>query len=334
MRILITGGAGMLGSGLAERYLEAGREVLIIDNFATGHRGSLPASHPKLTLVTGSIADRGLVDRTFAAFAPTHVIHSAAAYKDPDDWLEDTRTNIEGAIHVIAASKAVKVKRFVNFHTALGYGRPDRVPIPIDAPARPFTSYGISKQAAENYLAMSGLPFVSLRLANVTGPRLASGPIPTFYTRLKAGKTCFCSKTIRDFVDMDDFFTAMDLVMEPQAPTGIFNVSTGTGHAIKEIFDIVVDHLGLVLEQPVAEVEPAADDVPAVVLDPSVTIETFGWQPRYRFDETIRRMLAWYDRHGVTAIYSHLKAPSADAGVTMSSPSLTTAGLRAAKQQG
>jgi UDP-glucose 4-epimerase len=207
----------------------------------------------------------------------------------------------------------VGVKRFVNFHTALGYGRPEALPIPADAPARPFTSYGISKQAGENYLAVSGLPFVSLRLANVTGPRLAIGPIPTFYTRLKAGKGCFCSRTVRDFIDMDDFFSVMDAVMAEGAPSGVFNVSTGTGHTIKEIFDIVVDHLGITLGEPVPEVEPGADDVPAVVLDPSKTIETFGWRPRYSFEQTIRRMLAWYDMHGVTAIYSHLKAPPAKA---------------------
>jgi UDP-glucose 4-epimerase len=183
------------------------------------------------------------------------------------------------------------------------------VPIPVDAPARPFTSYGISKQAGEAYVAMSGVPFVSLRLANVTGPRLAIGPIPTFYTRLKAGKGCFCSRTVRDFIDMDDFFAVMDIVLDERAPSGIFNVSTGTGHTIKEIFDIVVDHLSITLKEPVPEVDPGADDVPAVVLDPSLTISTLKWQPRYSFEQTMRRMLSWYDRNGVTAIYSHLKAP-------------------------
>lgn len=309
MRILITGGAGCLGSNLTERYLEAGHAVCILDNFATGQRGSLPEAHPLMTVVEGSVYDRPLVDRVFGDFAPTHVIHSAAAYKDPDNWIEDTRTNVEGTIHVVEAARTAGVRRFVNYHTALGYGRPDSLPIPVSAPARPFTSYGISKQAAEHYLAISGLPYVSLRLANVTGPRLAIGPIPTFYTRLKAGKGCFCSKTVRDFIDMDDFFTVMDLVMKDGAPTGIFNVSTGTGHTIKEIFDIVVDHLGITLSEPVPEVEPGADDVPAVVLDPSETVRAFGWQPRYSFEETVRRMLAWYDRNGVTAIYSHLKAP-------------------------
>ena len=310
MRILLTGGAGCLGSNLTERYLDAGHDVFIIDNFATGHRGSLPASHPNMTLVEGSITNGDLVNKAFAAFRPTHVIHSAAAYKDPDDWLEDARTNVEGTIVVARAAKAAGVARFINFHTALGYGRPTSLPIPADAPARPFTSYGVSKQAGESYLAMSGLPFVSFRLANVTGPRLAIGPIPTFYTRLKAGKGCFCSKTVRDFIDMDDFFSIMDLALQDGAPSGVFNVSTGTGHSIKEIFDIVVDHLKIDLAQPVPEVEPGADDVPAVVLDPSKTISAFSWQPKYSFEQTIRRMLGWYDQHGVTAIYSHLKTPA------------------------
>jgi UDP-glucose 4-epimerase len=314
MRILITGGAGCLGSNLTERYLESGHDVAALDNLATGHRASLPDAHPRLTFVEGSVVDRPLVDKLFADFRPTHVIHSAASYKDPDDWLEDVRTNAEGTVHVAQAAKAAGVGRLVNFHTALGYGRPTSLPIPADAPARPFTSYGISKQAGESYLlAMAGLPVVSLRLANVTGPRLAIGPIPTFYTRLKAGKGCFCSRTVRDFIDMDDFFAIMDLAMQEGAPTGAYNVSTGTGHTIKNIFDIVVDHLGVRLAEPVPEVDPGADDVPAVVLDPSLTIATFGWRPRYSFEETIRRMLAWYDVHGVTAIYSHLQAPPATA---------------------
>jgi UDP-glucose 4-epimerase len=108
---------------------------------------------------------------------------------------------------------------------------------------------------------------------------------------------------------MEDFFSLMDLVMQEGAPGGVFNVSTGTGHRIVEIFDIVREHLGLELPEPVPEVEPGPDDVPAVVLDPTETVRTFGWSPRYSFEETVRRVLAWYDSHGVTAIYSHLRAP-------------------------
>lgn len=309
MRLIITGGAGCLGSNLAEHYLAAGHDVLTIDNYVTGHRLSLPDGHPNLTIVDGSILDENLLRRVFFDFSPTHLIHSAASYRDPDDWLTDSQVNAEGTIRVIRAAEAAGVKRFVNFHTALGYGRPDIVPIPITAPARPFTSYGVSKQAGENYVAMSSLPWVSMRLANVTGPRLAIGPIPTFYTRLKANKPCFCSRTVRDFIDMADFLALVDKALEEGAPSGVFNVSTGTGHTIRDIFRLVSAHVGLDPNVDVPEVDPGPDDVAQVVLDPSETIRAFGWEPKYSFDEIIGRTLSWYDTHGVTAIWSHLKAP-------------------------
>jgi UDP-glucose 4-epimerase len=309
VRLLITGGAGCLGSNLIERYLPQGHEVLVIDNFATGKREVVPPV-PGLTVVEGTIADDELVRRAFESFAPTHVIHSAAAYKDPADWREDVATNVAGTIHVIEAAKRAGVKRFVNFQTALCYGRPDTVPIPVDHPTRPITSYGISKTAGEQYVTLSGLPFVSLRLANIAGPRLAIGPIPTFYKRLKAGQKCFCTDAVRDFLDMEDFFALMDIVLRDDAPTGVFNVSTGVGASIKDVFDAVVGYLGVTLKEPVPVVPPAADDVPAVVLDPSRTTAVLGWEAKIGFAETIRRMLQWYDAHGVSEIYSHLAVPA------------------------
>lgn len=308
MRILITGGAGCLGSNLLERWLPRGDEILVIDNFATGRREVAPEVDG-LTVVEGNVADAVLVERCFEEFAPEVVVHSAAAYKDPDDWAEDAATNVLGSIHVAKAAEKAGVRRLVNFQTALCYGRPERLPIPVSHPERPFTSYGTSKTAGERYLLGSGLPVVSLRLANVTGPRLAIGPIPTFYQRLKAGKACFCSDTRRDFLDMEDFFSVMDVVMKPDAPTGVFNVSTGESRSIKDVFDAVAAYLGVTPEEPPPIVPPGEDDVPEVVLDPSETERVLGWKAEVGFEETIRRMLAWYDEHGVSAIHSHLTAP-------------------------
>jgi nucleoside-diphosphate-sugar epimerase len=312
VRLLITGGAGCLGSNLVEFYLPQGHEILVIDNFATGRREVLPEI-PGLTLVEGSIADRELVETAFARFEPTHVIHSAAAYKDPQDWRGDAATNIGGTINVIAAARHAGVARFINFQTALCYGRPERVPIPVDHPTRPFTSYGISKTAGEAYLAVSDLPWVSLRLANISGPRLAIGPIPTFYKRLNAGQSCFCTDAVRDFLDMSDFLDIMELVLREDAPIGLFNVSTGEGHTIKDLFDVVAAHLGVVPTEPVPIVPCGEDDVPAVVLDPAHTENVLGWRAKVGFAETIERMLRWYDAHGVSAIHSHLRNARADA---------------------
>ena len=308
MRIIITGGAGCLGSNLIENLLPKGCEILVIDNFATGKREVVPPVNG-LAVEEGSVADGDLIDRCFDEFEPEVVIHSAAAYKDPDDWEEDSATNVIGSIHVAKAAARVGVRRIINFQTALCYGRPERIPIPSDHPERPFTSYGISKTAGERYLINSGLPVVSLRLANVTGPRLAIGPIPTFYQRLKAGKSCFCSDTRRDFLDMEDFVSIMEIVMKEEAPSGVFNVSTGESRSIMDVFEAVSSYLGIVPDEPPPLVPPGSDDVPEVVLDPSETKKALGWNAQVGFEETIRRMLAWYDEHGVSAIHSHLAEP-------------------------
>jgi len=308
-RILITGGAGCLGSSLLERFLPQGHACMVIDNFATGHRQVVPEGVAGLTVIEGSIADADLVDRCFSTFRPTHVIQSAAAYKDPANWAEDAVTNVVGAIHVAKAAEAHGVRRLVNFQTALTFGLADTVPIPVTAPSRPFTSYGISKTAGEQYMLMCKVPSVSLRLANVTGPRLAIGPIPTFYTRLKAGKPCFCSATKRDFLDMSDFLSVVDIVMADDAPTGVFNVSTGEGKWIKDVFDAVADYLD-VRPGDVPIVPLGDDDVAEVVLDPTETERRLGWKAKLDFAETIRRTLEWYDAHGVSAIHSHLGAPT------------------------
>jgi len=306
MRLLVTGGAGSLGSNFIEHVADRCEAVVVIDNFATGKRASLlPLTN--LEIVEGSITDTNLVATTLQRFAPTHVVHAAASYKNPNDWVTDAEVNIVGTINVVRASEAAKVKRFVNLQTALCYGRPNTVPIPVDHPTAPFTSYGISKTAGEAFVAASRLSWVSLRLANVTGPRLAIGPIPAFYKKLKLGEPCTVSTAIRDFLDMSDFLSLMDRVLGGKE-TGTFNVSTGEGHAIEEIFHLVANHFGMTDAQPAAVVEPGVDDVAAVILDPSRTMNAFNWSAHIGFEETILRMLHWYDKHGVTDVYSHLQA--------------------------
>lgn len=307
MKILITGGAGTLGSNLIEKFIPEGHEVLVIDNFATGKREVVP-NLEGLTLVEGDISDTELVNAHFEEFMPEIVIHSAAAYKDPSNWIEDSRTNILGSINVAKAALKYDVRKVINFQTALCYGRPKQMPIKESSGTAPFTSYGISKTAGEQYLLNSGLNVISLRLANICGPRLAIGPIPTFYQRLKDGKSCFCSDSIRDFLDMSDFLDLMEEVMRSEIPSGVYNISTGVGSTIMEVFDEVVSYLGLP-SQEVPIIPVGVDDVQAVVLDPTLAQETFGWTAKVDFKETIKRQLKWYDEHGISAIYSHLSEP-------------------------
>jgi len=310
MRIQITGGAGCLGSNLIEHWLPQGHEIFVLDNFATGKREVVPEV-PGLNVREGTIADDGLVNECLAAFKPAVVVHSAASYKDPDDWVEDSRTNVIGSAHVAKAAEANGVARLINFQTALCYGRPRQLPVPATHPTAPFTSYGITKTAGEQFMLLSGVPTLTLRIANVTGPRLAIGPIPTFYKRLKSGQSCFCSDTSRDFLDMSDFLAFMDLAIKSDAPVGTFNIASGEAHSIKEIFGLVSDYLGMGrIDVPI--VPPAADDVPVVSLDASETERVFSWKAKVSFTETIRRQLQWYDLHGVTDVSSHLKQAVVD----------------------
>ena len=307
MKILITGGAGCLGTSIIDKYIPAGNEILVLDNFATGKKQNLPII-AGLQVIEGSVADAELVNKLFSEFKPDVVINSAAAYKDPANWKEDSETNIIGSINVAKACIENGVKKIINFQTALNYGRPEKTPIPITAPSKPFTSYGISKTAGEQYLLNSGLNVISLRLANICGPRLAIGPIPTFYTRLKDGKNCFCSDSLRDFLDMEDFLDILDIAIQKDIPTGPYNVSTGIASSIKEVFDKVVEHLGI--KAPEVPIVPVgADDVREVVLDPSHTEKTFNWKAKHNFKQTIKKQLQWYDKYGVTDIFSHLAAP-------------------------
>ena len=307
MRIAITGGAGCLGSNLVEHWLPRGHELLVVDNFATGRREVVPRM-PGLKVLEGDVAEPGLVERALREFKPEVVVHAAASYKDPHDWAGDARTNVGGSIAVARASEAAGVRRLINFQTALCYGRPERIPVPVEHRLAPFTSYGLSKTAGEGYLLMSKVPVISLRIANVTGPRLAIGPIPTFYKRLQAGQKCFVSDAVRDFLDMSDFAAFMDLALREAAPSGVFNVSSGEGHSIQEVFDEVAAYLDKRPAEPVPVVPVGADDVPAMVLDPSRTREAFGWRAKATFRQLLRSQLDWYRAHGVSEIHSHLHA--------------------------
>jgi nucleoside-diphosphate-sugar epimerase len=306
MRLLITGGAGSLGTNIIEHIGSQCESILVLDNFATGKKAALlPAEN--LQVVEMSITERDKLDVLFSDFQPTHVIHSAASYKDPNDWQEDSLTNVVGTCNVARAAEKNKVKRLINFQTALCYGRPQLVPIPITHATAPFTSYGITKTAGEAFVLNAEVSSTSFRLANVTGPRLAIGPIPTFYKRLKAGEDCSVSTTVRDFLDMSDFLSLVELALADDAPTGVFNVSTGEGHTIEEIFRLVAQHVGKPNAEPVAINPPGPDDVAQVVLDPSETEAQYKWKANISFAETISRMLHWYDINGVTDIYSHLQ---------------------------
>lgn len=307
MRVLITGACGQVGSHVAEMLLQRGDEVLAIDNLATGRREHLEA-HPKLRVEIGSIADKPLVERLVAEFRPDVLVHTAASYKDPEDWYNDTLTNCVGGANLIQAAKRNKVGRFIYFQTALVYGvKPLQQPIRLDHPRNPAnSSYAISKGAAEDYLEYSGLDFVTFRLANVVGPRNVSGPLPIFFQRLSEGKKCFVTKARRDFVFVKDLARTVVKAADGQG-RGAYHFSSGKDIAIQDLYDAVVAAMELkTYPQPdVRELGP--DDAPSILLDPSRTFQDFGEIKFTGLGDTVQAAIDYYREHGVHGGYTHLK---------------------------
>ena len=314
MKVLITGGAGFIGSHLADKLLGRGDQVLVIDNYATGRRDNLQPQ-PNLKVVDGTIADSDLVNKLFDEFQPEVVVHAAAAYRDPDDWAEDARTNVLGSANVVKAAKRTGAKRLIYFQTALGYGlKPIEQPITLNHPLKPEgSSYAISKTAGEQYVELGGLDFLSFRLANAYGPRNLSGPLPTFFQRLTTGKACFVMDTRRDFVFINDLVDCVIKAIDGKGSSGYYHISSGSDYSIKELFDATVKALGISMDGEV-EVRPRnPDDAYTILLDPSKTNQTFDWQVTTPLEDGVRAAIDWYTENGISQTFTHLKQEEAKA---------------------
>ena len=307
MKVLISGGCGQIGSHVAELFLKRGDQVLAIDNLATGRREHL-ADHPNLTVVIDTIADKKLIDKLVSEFKPDAIVHTAASYKDPEDWYNDTLTNCVGGSNLIYAAKTNGVKRFVYFQTALCYGvKPLQQPIRLDHPKFPAnSSYAITKTANEDFLEISGLDFVTFRLANVVGPRNVSGPLPIFFQRLKDGKKCFVTNARRDCVYVLDL--AKNVVKACDGVgSGAYHFSSGTDVAIQELYDAVVEAMEIT-PYPEAEMKLIGeDDAPSILLDPSKTFADFGKIEFTPLKQTVKAAIDYFKIHGTLGEYTHLK---------------------------
>jgi UDP-glucose 4-epimerase len=306
-KIIVTGGLGQIGSHVVEMLLDRGDKVIAIDNLATGRREHLH-DHPNLQLLIDTIANRELVDKLVGDFNPDAIVHTAASYKDPDDWYNDTLTNCVGGSNIVDAAKKYNVSRFVYFQTALCYGlKPLQQPIKLDHPRLPSSSsYSITKTTNEFYLELSGIDYVTFRLANVVGPRNVAGPLPIFYQRLKDGKQCFVSNARRDFVFVKDLARVVLKAIDGTGH-GAYHFSSGKDVAIQDLYDAVVSALD-VPGKPKAEVkELAQDDVFSILLDPSRTFQDFGRIEFTPLQETVSAAMAYYKQHGTLGEYTHLR---------------------------
>lgn len=306
-KVFVTGGAGQVGSTVIDMLVARGDQVVAIDNFSTGRRDNL-APHKNLTLVEDTIVDAAVVDRLFSEFKPEVVIHTAASYKDPDEWGTDALVNAAGTANIAKASKTYGISRLIYFQTALCYGtKPSQSPITLDHPIDPVnSSYAISKTAGEHYVQFSGVDWVTFRLANVIGERNVSGPLPIFYERLAGGKKCFVTPARRDFCYAADLARVVVRAADGVG-RGTYHFSSGKDVSIRELYDAVVAAMKL-NDYPEPEVKPLGpDDAASILLDPSRTFRDFGTVEFTPLTKIAEAAVQRWKRDGVQGGYTHLK---------------------------
>ena len=307
MRVLITGGAGMVGSHVAELLEARGDEVIIVDNFATGRPEHL------LNLKTqykfeDSIANESLYAQLSYQFSNIDVIvHTAASFANGNDWSDHINTNVLGSALITRLAQKFNC-RLIYFQTALCYGdNPTIQPVPLEYPRQPMaSSYAISKTAGEFYIEQSGVDFVTFRLANIVGPRNLSGPLPIFYKRISAGEKCVIANAKRDFIDVRNLATVVLQAIDGRG-NGAYHFSSGKDVQIIDLYKKVVAAMRLDFEPEYDFQENAAGGPPSILLDPTRTYSDFDMPILNSIEETVSGAISYYEKFGVTREVTHLK---------------------------
>ena len=287
MKVLVTGGAGFIGSHICDRLTEDGHDIVILDDLSTGH---VEQVHPKARFYQMDLGSPWL-DELFRIEQPEAVLHQAAqasVRKSVDDPVFDARTNVLGIAALLQASVKHKVRRFLFASTGGAlYGDADVTPTPEDYPTLPVSPYGASKLAGEVYLrtfhALHGLSYAALRYANVYGPRQdphgEAGVVAIFTRRLLSGEPARINgegRQTRDFVYVGDVADANARALQSSV-TGSFNVGTGKETDINTIYAILKR---LTASHQEEQHGPGlAGEQQRSVVDAGKIAEHMGWRP-------------------------------------------------------
>ena len=309
MRILVTGGAGFIGSHIVDAYVRAGHEVVVVDDLSTGKREHLP---PRVRFLQADIQDPA-VRQLIAAEKIDIVSHHAAQMdvrRSVADPLYDARVNIIGILNVLEGAREAKVKKFI-FASSGGaiYGEQETFPADEEHPTHPISPYGVSKRAGEHYLyfyrAEYGLPYIALRYANVYGPRQdphgEAGVVAIFTQRLLAGEQPVINgdgEQTRDYVFVGDVAQANLAALQAEY-TGPLNIGTGSETTVNQLFTTLRNLTGSAAREVHGPAKPGEQRRSVLTWDHAAQV--LHWRPTVGLEDGLRQTVTYFrtrhDRH-------------------------------------
>jgi nucleoside-diphosphate-sugar epimerase len=309
-RYLITGGAGFIGSNIAEELVRRGEDVVVLDNLSTGHESNMKAFLPDITFIEGDVRDREMVAKALKGV--DYVLHQAALASVPrsfEDPVLVNDVNVNGTVNLLEQSRLAGVASFVYAASSSAYGDSESLPKTEDMIPRPLSPYAVSKLAGEYYCSVYsnayGFPTVCLRYFNVFGPRQDpasqyAAVVPIFISRLLHGERATIygdGEQSRDFTYVTNVVEANLLAAHCGTVGGqTANIACGKRYTINELYGMIRALAGSDLE-PLYD-DPRPGDVKHSLADISRAKELLGFSCGMSFENGLKKTVEWY-RGGV-----------------------------------
>ena len=310
VKVVVTGGAGFIGSNIVDALLEEGMLPIVIDDLSTGEQKNV---NEKALMYQQDIRDIKGLEEIFEEHHPTYVLHLAAQIsvsRSVREPIYDEEVNIKGILNVLELSVKYEVKKFV-FSSSGGvmYGEnPEFFPTPETICPDPVSPYGIAKLSGEKYLKFynreKGLRYTILRYGNVYGPRQSpdgeAGVIAIFAKKMLNGVPVTINgdgEYIRDYVYVKDVVKANLLALE-KGDGEIFNIGTGTGKSVNDVFNALKEHIDY--DPDPIYGPPRPGDLRKSILDISRAQNILGWSPNYSFEKGIGETVKYFKENGQT----------------------------------